>query len=149
MPINKDRLEKFMKNLPKIEAGKTAHYNFRENAIYLERGCKEKSLWHEMGHAFLCQYRGYKVLYLLGANTFFIIFTVFLTSITIILIGSRTWETIYILLPVFCVLIIAIDEIIAIYYGRALKKEVGSEILKNLKKTLEDMEISFRMTQNC
>lgn len=146
MPINKNRLEKFMKNLPKIEAGKAAHYNFRENFIYLERGCKERSLWHEMGHAFLCQYRGYKVLYLLGANTFFILFTVFLTSGTIILIGSGIWETVYILLPVFCVLIIAIDEIIASYYGRALKREAGSEILKNLKKTLENMEISFKMT---
>jgi len=149
MPINKNRLEKFMKNFPKIEAGKTAHYNFRENVIYLEKGCKEKSLWHEMGHAFLSQYRGYKAVYLLGANTFFIIFTVFLTSSTIILIGSRIWETGYILLPLFCVLIIAIDEIVASYYGRAVKREAGSEILKNLKKTLEDMKISFTMTQNC
>jgi len=132
MPINKDSLEKFLKNLPKIETGKTAHYNFRRNVIYLERGCKEKSFWHEMGHAFLCQYKGYKVLYFLGANTLFIIFTVFLTSVTIILIGSRTWKTTYILLPVFCALIIAIDEMIASYYGRVLKRQAGPEILSKM-----------------
>jgi len=136
MPVNKRRLEEFIKTLPEVKVGRTNHYDSRENSIYLQPENKklDDALWHELAHAYLHQNFRWER-FLIFSTGFFILFTasgiLFFAFLTLF---SPVMLIIDIIFTAVCLTLMLVEQKLVNYYGKLLKKEARQEILSKIRK---------------